>query len=296
MPVKQSARRRSPAGANRAARAPGRQILQDVLCGVDGTRTSYEAVRQAAALTGRKGHLSLLAVTGVQAAERQRNSIHQSQMSRVRVQRALDHSRAVARHAGVRADAEVDRRTNVAEVLLERAQEHSLLAVGAPSMSRLAHLVIGGVTTTAVHKLPTSLLIARQPPRGVPFAGRIVVASDAGADSDKLLDFGIGLALARDAELLLIHAAGAESRFQPTRLGGQAERIGKALGHRGRVSVVPGRSERVIIEGATQADASLVLLSSRHLKGVRALASVSERVVHGAPCSVLVVRPEDLRR
>ena len=58
---------------------------------------------------------------------------------------------------------------------------------------------------------------------------------------------------------------------------------------------MPGRPERVIIEGAEQAKASLIVISSRHLKGARALASVSERVVHDAPCSVLVVRPEDLR-
>ena len=216
-------------------------------------------------------------------------------MGKARLRRALDYSRVVARQAGVSVDADVDRRTKVADVLLERAQTHSLLALGAPSMSRMAHLLLGGVTSTAVHRLPTSLLIARQPPRGVAFAERIVVAGDASADSDTLLDFGIGLALARNAELLLIHAAGAESRFQPTRLGSQAERIGRSLGHRGGVSVVPGRPERVIIEAAEEAEASLIVISSRHLKGPRALASVSERVVHDAPCSVLVVRPEDLR-
>ena len=215
-------------------------------------------------------------------------------MGSARLRRALDYSRVVARRAGVPVDSDVDRRTKVADVLLERAQAHSLLALGAPSMSRMAHLLLGGVTSTAVHRLPTSLLIARQSPRGVAFAERIVVAGDGSADSDKLLDFAIGLALARDAELLLIHAAGAESRFQPTRLGSQAERIGSSLAHRGGLSVVPGRSERVITEGAEQAKASLIVISSRHLKGARALASVSERVVHDAPCSVLVVRPEDL--
>ena len=277
-------------------RAAGLELLDDVLCGVDGTRTSYEAVRQAASLTGKKGHLSLLAVSGEDGGSRQRNSIQQAAMGHVRLRRALDYSRAVARRAGVPVDADVDPRTKVADVLLEQAQAHSLLALGAPSMSRMAHLLLGGVTSTAVHRLPTSLLIARRPPGGVVFAERIVVAGDASAGSDKLLDFGIGLALSRNAELLLVHAAGAESRFQPTRLGSQAEQIGRSLAHRGGVSVVPGRPERVIIEGAEQAKASLIVISSRHLKGPRALASVSERVVHDAPCSVLVVRPEDLRR
>jgi len=38
------------------------------------------------------------------------------------------------------------------------------------------------------------------------------------------------------------------------------------------------------------ADADLVVVGSRGLRGLRALGSVSERVAHGAPASVLVVR------
>jgi nucleotide-binding universal stress UspA family protein len=35
----------------------------------------------------------------------------------------------------------------------------------------------------------------------------------------------------------------------------------------------------------------LLVVGSRGLHGIRALGSVSERVAHKAPCSVLVVRP-----
>ncbi|MGH3044059.1 MAG: universal stress protein, partial [Gaiellaceae bacterium] len=38
-------------------------------------------------------------------------------------------------------------------------------------------------------------------------------------------------------------------------------------------------------------NADLLIVGSRGLHGVRALGSVSERVAHKAPCSVLVVRP-----
>ena len=51
----------------------------------------------------------------------------------------------------------------------------------------------------------------------------------------------------------------------------------------------------MIVETAAREDASLVVIGSRRVGGVRALGSVSERVVHEAPCSVLVVRPEDYR-
>jgi hypothetical protein len=50
----------------------------------------------------------------------------------------------------------VDERGPVAKVLLERAEEHGLLALGVPAMSRHAHLLVGGVATQAAHLLPAS--------------------------------------------------------------------------------------------------------------------------------------------
>jgi hypothetical protein len=46
---------------------------------------------------------------------------------------------------------------------------------------------------------------------------------------------------------------------------------------------------RAFVEAATPED--LIVVGSRGLHGPRALGSVSERVAHRAPCSVLVVRP-----
>ena len=48
----------------RAVRGSGLAFLRDVVCGVEGTRSSYEAVRQAASLAGAQGRLALLAVIG----------------------------------------------------------------------------------------------------------------------------------------------------------------------------------------------------------------------------------------
>jgi nucleotide-binding universal stress UspA family protein len=49
-----------------------------------------------------------------------------------------------------------------------------------------------------------------------------------------------------------------------------------------------------IAEGATSARllnrAVLVVIGARGVRGIRALGSVSERVAHAAPCSVLVAR------
>jgi nucleotide-binding universal stress UspA family protein len=50
-----------------------------------------------------------------------------------------------------------------------------------------------------------------------------------------------------------------------------------------------------IIELARSEAFSLIVIGRRGLKGIRALGSVSERVAHRAPCSVLIVPPGDAR-
>ncbi len=266
-------------------------VLTDTVCGVDGTRTAYEAVRQAATLAGPRGRLTLLAVTGATGAGR-----HQvAALAPARARRALSHARRLAAQAGVPAEIELDESGPVMHEVLERAAEHELLAIGAPSMTRLAHLLFGGTATLAAHSLPASLLVARRPPARVAFGEGIVVASDALDRSDELVDFAIALAREHDTSLTLLHAAGAESAHHPTRIAGQVRRVTEAFPDTGSVRIEPARAHELIVEVAAEERASLIVVSSRHLGGVRSLASVSERVVHDAPCSVLVVRPEDLR-
>jgi nucleotide-binding universal stress UspA family protein len=268
------------------------EILADVLCGVDGTRSAYEAVRQAAALTGPDGHLMLLAVTVVRGS----GEFETALLAPAQARRALDHARRLAREAGVSSSRELDPGGPAVEVVLTRARRHALLALGALSMSRLAHICVGGVATAAAHALPSSLLIARRPPAGRRFGDRIMIASDALKHSDGLVDFAVELARERQASLVLFHAARAQSVSHPTRITAQADLIRRALGDRSTLRVDSGRAHRAIVQAAAQEGVSLVVLSSRRLHGARALGSVSERVVHGASCSVLVVRPEDLRR
>ena len=282
-----TAARGRAARQGRAKGARGQAVLRDVLCGVDGTRTAYEAVRQAASLAGKGGRLTLLAVVIPSGAARDRAA------AVTRAKRTLDHARRLAEERGVRAEVLVDERGQVAKVLLERAEDHGLLALGAPAMSRHAHLLIGGVATQAAHLLPASLLVGRRPPAKAAFGERIIVANDALESSDALLSFAIRLARLRKATLVMLHAASAEYRFHPTRIARQSESLGQALGERSRTYVVPGRVKKVIVETAAREDASLIVIGSRSVGGVRALGSVSERVVHEAPCSVLVVRPED---
>lgn len=276
---------------NESTRATtGSGILDDVICGVSGSRLAYEAVRQGAWLTGAEGRLTLVAITAVRGSGQQRTAA----LSPERASRALRHAQRVAAQAGVAAVAGIDDGAPVGETLFARAREHGLLAIGPPTMPRMAHLLVGGTASAAAHLLPASLLIARRPPAGVTFGERLLVASDALEHSDALVDFAMALALARNAELVLLHAMHGEPAEHSSRLAGQVERVSRAFGDRAAIHIEPGRPRERIVAVAAAERCSLIVVSSRRLGGVRALGSVSERVAHDARCSVLVVRSEDL--
>jgi nucleotide-binding universal stress UspA family protein len=52
----------------------------------------------------------------------------------------------------------------------------------------------------------------------------------------------------------------------------------------------PGHLPGAVADAARDFNAALVITGSRRLTGLPALRSVSERIAHDAPCSVLVVR------
>jgi nucleotide-binding universal stress UspA family protein len=268
------------------------RILGDVVCGVNGSRGSYEAVRQAAGLAGPDARLTLVAVTAVRGAGPQRTA----SIAPARARRALLYARQLAVDAGVKdVTVEIDDGYPVVETLLDDARGHGLLAIGAPLMPRVAHLLVGGTATRAAHLLPTSLLVVRRAPTGVRFAERIIVATDGSSASNGLVDFASELALERDASLMLVHAFRGDPPDELATIDSQAERAIRILGARVSLRVDPDRPLDLILATTVRERCSLVVVASRRLSGLRALGSVSERLVHEAPCSILVVRPEDLR-
>jgi len=278
---------------HRLPSARGMWIFEDIVCGVDGSRHADDVVRQAASLAGANGQLTLVAVTAVRPAVEGTQRV--AALAPVRARRALDRAERIAAEAGVRAVSEIDERSPVGEVLLEHGGAHGLLVIGPPSMSRIAHILVGGAATAAAHLLPASLLIARRPPAHTRFGERIIVASDGLECSAELVSFAADLAEEHGSSLTLLHAIDGESSYHPTRIAAQVERVTSALGERAHVRIEPGgRVRSLIVETAVAEQCSLIIVSSRRVGGVRALGSVSERVVHDAACSVLVVRPEDL--
>jgi nucleotide-binding universal stress UspA family protein len=162
-------------------------------------------------------------------------------------------------------------------VLAELELRHSTLAVvGAGSHDRAAGAVLGSVPTTLLHRATCSVLVARAGV-GAPelFPQAVVVGVDGSHASLAALAAARDLARRLNASVRVLTAAGAVDE--------------------GALAAEPDveRDPRPPLEAllAAARDADLVIVGSRGLRGLRALGSVSERLGHRAPCSVLVVKP-----
>ncbi len=277
------------AGSPRRTVPPGAiaPAFSDIVCGIDGTNSSYEAARQAAVLAGPHGSLSLAAV-----ASRAGEGIHQvAQISPDHAKRALGKAASIARKLGADPTTTVDEGLDAADLLLERARAHDLLVLGRPAFPRAGGILLGSVSSTAVHLAEMPVLLARPAPGALPFPKRIVLASDGSLESRRLVELTVRIAEAHDSRVTLLHVGGPESSPQPISVAEQATELFEWLKVEPIVRSEPGRAHERIVDVARREQASLVVLGSRGLTGVHALASVSERVAHHADCSVLVVRP-----
>lgn len=237
-------------------RGLAQSIFGRVLVGIDGSRESLEAARQAARLA--TGPVSMLAAYDVAQA------VVGGGMLTAPVHLDEEPFRAEAEHALEEASDEVAPIPVTTQVVRDRpwaalldriaARDYTLIAVGSHGTGRTKGIVIGSTATEIVHKAPCSVLVARTPL--LKFPSRIVVGIDGSPE-----------AAAADA------------------VGSQlAERFGAELA---RHENVP-HPARHLVNLAMEAD--LLIVGSRGLHGVKALGSVSERVAHEAKCSVLVVR------
>lgn len=268
------------------------RVFADILCAVDGTHRSYEAVEQAAALAGPHGRLTLLAVTAVGGEGQYRHAA----ISPERAERVLEHAARIAEQAHVPCTSTIDPGSPPPQVILQQAVQHDLLALGAPTGSVLGTMLIDGVTHSALSSSPVPLLAARELPEGADrFAARIVVASDGLDGSDELVALVGRLAREHAAGVTLLHAVGVESRARPHRISEQARSLDATLQGTSDVRVEAGDAPSAILQAAQDTAASLIVMGSRGLTGLKAIGSVSRHVLHEAHCSVLLMPPERLR-
>lgn len=257
-----------------------------ILCGVDGSRPSREAARQAAILAGDAAALIYVAVSWEQGV----GATAVATLSHKHAQDCLRQARDEARELGVRAPMTLQEEgDDPARRLTELAASHDLLVVGMRGHSRAGGIMVGSAASSALHRSPIPVLVARRPPQGVPFPSRILLATDGTPQSDAATEHAAQLAARFGSDVAIVAARDHDAPLRH----GLAEHAARIKGLTGTEPVMlddPGAPHRVVAAAARDFEASLVVTGSRGLSGVAALRSVSERIAHAAPCSVLVIR------
>jgi nucleotide-binding universal stress UspA family protein len=292
----------TPQTEDRAAPATAAPIFENILCAIDGKVGGFSAVEHAAALAGTRAHLTFLAVTSFRSG----GSTRGPAIGPGRAAGILERAEQIAREAGVPFESEVDPGSPPARVILDwSARGYDLLTIGAPASSWPARLLSVGVGGKALGGFSSALLVGRPLAADRRFGDRIVVASDGLEASSPLIDLATRIARTRaSSNVALVHALGRESPIKRGRRPEQERTLqdqertlaGASPSASAELLVKPGRAGVVTVAAANEADASLIVMGSRRLDGLRAMGSVSRRVVHQARCSVLVVPPETLAR
>lgn len=253
----------------------GRGVFKRILVGVDLTPESLEAARQAKRLLEPGGALDV--VTALELATTAGAGFAEPPAAaqlEAESKAALDAARDVVPEASFRV---VEGRAD--QVLMDTAHADgaTLVAVGSHGISRPVGIALGSAATALLHSAQCSVLITRAPQGGEDFPRRIVVGVDGSPESELAAAVAFGLGQRFGVEAWPIAARDGKG-FDVSAVDGIAT----------NVLIEDGSPVDALVDGAARAD--LLVVGSRGLHGVRALGSVSERVAHQAPCSVLVVR------
>jgi nucleotide-binding universal stress UspA family protein len=246
-----------------------------VLCGVDTSPESQVAARQAVTLAEPGGTIELLAavapIVTAPLAYGAATVVHELEEDARHIVQEL-----AERWPGVTTKVELG---SPAEVLLQEVRRlgATLVVVGGHDTHRLPGILLGRVATHLLHRAPCSVLVARERDQGIAFPRAIVAGTDGSTHGTEAVRVACALGARFDAPVRVVVATGAD----PVDVD-QLRDIDRLEW-----------SDRPPVEALTAAaaGADLLVVGTRGLRGLRALGSVSERVGHTAPCSVLVVRP-----
>jgi nucleotide-binding universal stress UspA family protein len=261
--------------------------FSNILCAVDGKEGGFAAVEQAAAISGRECHLTVLVVTSYRKAGEYRSP----SIGPLEAKRIVDRARAIAERAGVSVTVVVEPASPPARVVLEWAGQHDLLAMGAPAASWLGGMLIAGVADSALRSFVTPLLVARANDSDQRVYQHVLVASDGLEDSEQPVEMAGAIARAYGSKVTLVHALGRAHERARERVLAQGHAMELATADAPDLLLRRGSAHEVILRSVEEIGPSLVLVGSRRRAGVRAIGSVGRRVVHDATRSVLLVAP-----
>jgi len=254
----------------------GHSVFSRVIVGVDGSEAGFEACRQAARLVEPDGWLEIFsAVSLVEARQAGWSAARIADELWQEAGEAIERGKQIV---GPRAESRLVNGPEFKSIVCELERKRAtLIAIGTHGHSRFTEIMIGGVAGELLHSAPCPVLVARPPAAEALFPRAIVAGVDGSPQSDAALATARYLAQRFGAELRVV-----------TALDGKGVDLARAQGQAPCVEQVDEPPVAALVEAGGNAD--MLVLGSRGLHGVRALGSVSERVAHRAPCSVLVVR------
>ncbi|GAA4542140.1 universal stress protein [Pseudonocardia xishanensis] len=284
-----------------------------VVVGVDGSDCALRAVRWAAVEARRRGvRLRLVSAVGwasftpVGAAPLGREYERQALVRAA--EQFLTEAAGVAH--GIDFGLEIDRQVrngSPATVLTEESEHAALLVTGHRGRGGFSELVLGSVGVAVAAHAACPVVVVRG---DVVSRGPVVVGVDA-EHSDAALEFAFGEAARRGAPVVAVHAW-SETALDPflvpfldwdAILADEEAVLQKALAPwvakfpevDVQPTVVRDNAASALVHAAEQA--VLVVAGTRGRGGVRGmlLGSVSQALLHHAPCPVAVVRPEGHR-
>jgi nucleotide-binding universal stress UspA family protein len=250
-------------------------VFAKIVCGVDGSAAALEAVKQAQRLAPAGARMTLVSVsethlavhTGPSAGEWAQQLSEDAQAALDEGRKLVDDAETILLHG--RAADEFNRALG--------NYDATLAAVGSHEISRALGVLIGSVATRVLHEAPCSVLLTRAAESPWP---RSIVAGIDGSDGSFA-----AAAVAKDVAT----RTEATARFLVARGASSADVAIEAVANCDYdVAFSEEKAVPALLDAARDAD--LLVLGSRGLTGLRALGSVSERVAHRAPCSLLVVR------
>jgi nucleotide-binding universal stress UspA family protein len=251
-----------------------------ILCAVDRYDAARTAIEQAIALAGGGARIVFAAQWyGKGSLER---AAEADEHAHDAAERAVEQ----AHEAGVEARAEYFHSSRLSDALLSQSAWHDVVVVGAHPHSRATGIVLGETATVLAHRCAIPVLVARRRP----LAAGVVTATRAVPADRAVLTAAIHIAARVGAELTVVHVAERGDERRQSELKAELANARALFGRPLDNLEVEGPAARAIVDVAEGDGAGLVVVGSEGRQGLPALRSVSERVAHSAPCSVLVVR------
>jgi nucleotide-binding universal stress UspA family protein len=267
------------------AHAGSSSIFQRIVCGVDGTDESREAVAQVARLAPPAARVILCTVwnTGASVSVGWSPPLTRTaSFPREELKAAVDACRPMLPASLVVETTVVEGPPGPMMLTEIGRQQATLVAVGSHDHRRLSGILLGSVATQLLHDSPCSVLMARTPQADL-FPATVMVAADGSTESARAIRVAAEIAGRLGAELNAVVATGGQS-------GVDVAAVRATLDAAAGPEIPLREDPEPPVEVLTQVAPDLLVIGSRGLQGLRSLGSVSERVAHEARCSVLVVR------